>query len=75
MASSQQLTIGQTLVPPGLASIKLTAAIIKTNWHMQSFADKSAAYAHNTVSTGHAMQTHRMNLLDGRFVLISRRAY
>ena len=56
---------------------------------MQSFADKSAAYAHNTVSTGHAMQTHYrwfiesvipflmlgMNLLAEPLVLIFRGGY
>jgi hypothetical protein len=75
MASSQPSTIGQTFVPPGLASLKLTAAKIKTTWHTQSFADKSAVYYHNSVFPDHVMQTHRMLLLDGLFVLISRRAY
>jgi len=75
MASSQQLTSGQTFVPPWLASLKLTAAKIKTTWHTQSFADKSAVYYHNSVIPDHVMQTHRMLLLDGLFVLISRRAY
>jgi len=75
MASSQQLTSGQTFVPRWLAFIKLTVAIIKTTWHTQSFADKSAVYSHSSVSPDHVMQTHRMLLLDGLFVLISRRAY